>query len=58
MKNAGCNAGIMAKPSGKNSTRMQPSQFARNNLAMGGVNKHEGSSMKSLPSKAHRPVQK
>lgn len=35
------------KPSGKNSTRMNPSNFARNNLAMGGVNKHQGTSQTS-----------
>lgn len=37
----GCNEG-MAAPSGKNSTRMNPNDFARNNLSMGGVNKHAG----------------
>ena len=30
------------KPSGNNSTRMNPNSFARNNLAKGGVNKYIG----------------
>lgn len=34
----GCNKGTPAKPSGQNSTRMNPNAFARNNLAKGGVN--------------------
>ena len=35
----GCNKFDTPKPSGNNSSRMKPAQFARNNLAKGGVNK-------------------
>lgn len=43
---AGCNS-EKAVPSGKNSTRMNPAQFARNNLSKGGVNKDLGGGAKS-----------
>ncbi len=36
----GCNADMPKGPIGKNSTRMNPNSFARNNLAMGGTNAH------------------
>lgn len=45
----GCNDG-MAGPSGSNSTRHQPQNHGRANLAKGGVNKHQGGTDK--PSKA------
>jgi hypothetical protein len=61
MKNAGCNKGLVG-PSGKNSTRMNPSSFARNNLSKGGVNKdplvNGDGGMKTLPSNAHKATQK
>ena len=31
---------IPVKPAGKNSSRINPNSFARNNLAKGGVNKY------------------
>ena len=39
MQKGGCNKFDTPKPSGSNSKRMNPAQFARNNLAKGGINK-------------------
>lgn len=41
MKN-GCNSDMPKGPIGSRSTRMNPNSFARNNLAKGGVNEHQG----------------
>lgn len=45
MKKGGCNS-EKPKPSGNNSTRINPAQFARNNLSKGGVNKDIGGGAK------------
>jgi hypothetical protein len=34
----GCNSYMVKGPVGKNSTRMNPTDFARNNMSKGGVN--------------------
>lgn len=41
----GCNEGMVG-PNGTHSTRMQPQNHGRQNLAKGGVNKHSGGSDK------------
>ena len=42
----GCNEGMCA-PAGSRSTRMNPTDFARNNMAKGGVNGHAGGTDKA-----------
>lgn len=42
----GCNKFEKPKPSGNHSQRVNPAQFARNNLAKGGVNKDLGGGAK------------
>lgn len=42
----GCNADMPTGPIGKNSTRMNPNDFARNNLAKNGVNQDLGGGAK------------
>jgi hypothetical protein len=37
-KMSGCNSDMVKGPVGKNSTRMNPTAFARNNMSKGGVN--------------------
>lgn len=40
----GCNSDLVDGPIGSRSTRTNPGRIQRNNLAMGGVNKHSGGS--------------
>lgn len=40
----GCNSDMPKGPIGKNSTRINPNSFARNNMSKGGVNAHAGGS--------------
>lgn len=37
-KIGGCNSDMVKGPIGKNSTRINPTSFARNNMSKGGVN--------------------